>query len=360
MPADPRRRDPARDAEHESRRHHAGRGVVRSNVGTPWESAPARALPQVRRARQQPRLVHVQPARVAGNVARQLYEEWFPQIVYNQHQEAPFPARIFVPPFDDPMNPNIPPLVDARHQHGRRRHDAPPRPGGQDRRDLARSQFDTWWNGGMRTAPVLPQHGRHPHRDRARLGDAGHLRPREVPDDASTTACRHRAEHRTTRRRTSAADWHIRDSCDYMLTASMAVLDLGASRRRESGSTTSTRWVATRIARRRGRDLRRAGSARSGIRATAVRLVNTLRLGRRRGRARSTASAPAGSRYAAGSFVLRGAQAFRPLPDRPAQPAGLSRSQRRTPADLPSCRTTSPAGRCRSRWACASMKWPPP
>ena len=45
------------------------------------------------------------------NVATQLYEEWFPQIVYNQHQSAPFPARIFVPPFADPMNPNIPPLV---------------------------------------------------------------------------------------------------------------------------------------------------------------------------------------------------------------------------------------------------------
>jgi murein tripeptide amidase MpaA len=45
------------------------------------------------------------------NSARQLYVEWFPQIIYNQHQSAPFPARIFVPPFDDPMNPNIPPLV---------------------------------------------------------------------------------------------------------------------------------------------------------------------------------------------------------------------------------------------------------
>ena len=45
------------------------------------------------------------------NVARQLYREWYPQIVYDQHQSAPFPARIFIPPFEDPMNPRIPPLV---------------------------------------------------------------------------------------------------------------------------------------------------------------------------------------------------------------------------------------------------------
>ncbi|MCI0408546.1 MAG: M14 family metallopeptidase, partial [Acidobacteria bacterium] len=45
------------------------------------------------------------------NSGRQMYHKWFPQIIYNQHQEAPFPARIFVPPFEDPMNPNIPALV---------------------------------------------------------------------------------------------------------------------------------------------------------------------------------------------------------------------------------------------------------
>src|SRR5437899_6211141 len=88
------------------------------------------------------------------NSAKQLYVEWFPQIIYNQHQSAPFPARIFVPPFDDPMNPNIPPLVmrgvnlvgDAMtrrlEQEGRRG-------------AISRIGFDTWWNGGMRTAPYF-------------------------------------------------------------------------------------------------------------------------------------------------------------------------------------------------------------
>ncbi len=40
-----------------------------------------------------------------------LYDEWYPQIVYNHHQTAPSWARIFLPPFSDPVNPNIHPGV---------------------------------------------------------------------------------------------------------------------------------------------------------------------------------------------------------------------------------------------------------
>ena len=88
------------------------------------------------------------------NVATQLYMEWFPQIVYDQHQAAPFPARIFVPPFDDPMNPNIPPLVmrgiNLVGGAITRRLDQQNKPGA-----ISGVGFDTWWNGGMRTAPYF-------------------------------------------------------------------------------------------------------------------------------------------------------------------------------------------------------------
>ncbi len=36
---------------------------------------------------------------------------WFPQIVYNHHQTAPFPARIWIPPNAEPTNPNVHPLL---------------------------------------------------------------------------------------------------------------------------------------------------------------------------------------------------------------------------------------------------------
>ena len=45
------------------------------------------------------------------NINHALYWDWFPQIVYNQHQVGPFPARIFVPPYAEPLNPHIPAAV---------------------------------------------------------------------------------------------------------------------------------------------------------------------------------------------------------------------------------------------------------
>ncbi|MCA1481247.1 M14 family zinc carboxypeptidase, partial [Bradyrhizobium sp. NBAIM08] len=45
------------------------------------------------------------------NIGRQLYDEYLPQIVYDHHQTAPFPARIFIPPFVEPTNAHIPPPV---------------------------------------------------------------------------------------------------------------------------------------------------------------------------------------------------------------------------------------------------------
>ena len=40
-------------------------------------------------------------------VTEVLYEEWYPRIVYKHHQTAPNWTRIFLPPFADPLNPNI-------------------------------------------------------------------------------------------------------------------------------------------------------------------------------------------------------------------------------------------------------------
>src|ERR1051325_10388456 len=43
------------------------------------------------------------------NMNRQLFLEWFPQIVYNHHQSGPAGAVIFMPPFRDPFNYNFDP-----------------------------------------------------------------------------------------------------------------------------------------------------------------------------------------------------------------------------------------------------------
>ncbi|MHC4942426.1 MAG: M14 family metallopeptidase [Planctomycetota bacterium] len=45
------------------------------------------------------------------NISRVLYEEWFPPIVIDIHQMGNRGARMFIPPYYDPINPNIDPLI---------------------------------------------------------------------------------------------------------------------------------------------------------------------------------------------------------------------------------------------------------
>jgi hypothetical protein len=46
-------------------------------------------------------------------VTKVLYEDWFPQVYLDEHQMGFLGPRIFVPPFRNPINPNVDPLVWA-------------------------------------------------------------------------------------------------------------------------------------------------------------------------------------------------------------------------------------------------------
>src|SRR6185369_10521258 len=45
------------------------------------------------------------------NMNPQLSSEWNPQLMYNHHQSGPAGEVIFIPPFRDPTNHNVDPLV---------------------------------------------------------------------------------------------------------------------------------------------------------------------------------------------------------------------------------------------------------
>src|SRR5205823_5271034 len=44
-------------------------------------------------------------------VTRMLYKEWFPEIIYDVHQMGTTGVRLFLPPFQDPVNPNLDPAL---------------------------------------------------------------------------------------------------------------------------------------------------------------------------------------------------------------------------------------------------------
>jgi len=86
-------------------------------------------------------------------VTRVLYREWFPEIVYDVHQMGSDGVRLFVPPFADPVNPNLDPaLVAATSAVGSAMaaalYDAGLSGIAQRRR------YDLWWHGGFRTVPA--------------------------------------------------------------------------------------------------------------------------------------------------------------------------------------------------------------
>jgi hypothetical protein len=84
------------------------------------------------------------------HLTRLIYEIWRPTIVYDIHQMGNRGARFFVPPFHDPKNANVPPLIEQTLLII----------GGQMAQELSLAGktgvihgaiYDNWWAGGFRT-----------------------------------------------------------------------------------------------------------------------------------------------------------------------------------------------------------------
>ena len=78
----------------------------RANLGTPYEVAPLPWLYQKYVGHDNNRdgyMLNTHESRVVTRVDR----HWEPQILYNHHQTAPFPARIWIPPFAEPISPQF-------------------------------------------------------------------------------------------------------------------------------------------------------------------------------------------------------------------------------------------------------------
>jgi hypothetical protein len=86
------------------------------------------------------------------NISRQLFVEWFPQILYNHHQAGPAGSVVAGPPYRDPFNYVFDPLVitgiDAVGAAMINRMNVEGKPGYTER---SGSSFSTWYNGGLRT-----------------------------------------------------------------------------------------------------------------------------------------------------------------------------------------------------------------
>ena len=157
------------------------------------------------------------------NMNRQLFIEWFPQIVYNHHQTGPVGTVMFAPPFRDPFNYNYDPLaVMELDMVGSAMHTrfVAENKGGTTKRSGA--PYSTWYNGGLRTSTyfhnmvgLLTETIGNPTPMEIQLVPQKQLAIGDLPLPIAPQK------------------WHFRQSIEYSMTANRAVLDF-ASRYRET------------------------------------------------------------------------------------------------------------------------------
>ncbi|MFT5500669.1 MAG: hypothetical protein ACI88G_000802 [Woeseiaceae bacterium] len=256
-------------------------------------------------------------------VAKVIYNEWYPQIIYNQHQTSPGYARIVIPPFSDPVNPLIHPgVTTGLNEVGSamgNRFALEKMPGA-----IADVGFSMWWNGGMRTVPYF-------HNMIGILTETGHdsaspriYDPKNFPKTIALRANPGAPGMDVAEEVTGVPDArvlypypyaggesHFSEPVNYMITGSIAVL--------RAASDSRVKWL-TNI-HRMGQDSIANGE--SGTRYYVIpgdqrhsdearNMVNVLiEGGIEVDRAESSFSVD-GTRYAEGSYVINAAQAFRP------------------------------------------------
>ncbi len=125
----------------------------RKTVGTPYETAELPELYQRYAGHDNNRDWFALALRETRIVTELLYSTWHPQVYWDVHQQGSKAERLFVPPFRDPLDPNIDPaIVCGMNLLGTRAQADLTREG---RKGVATGgTFDMWWNGGNRNVPV--------------------------------------------------------------------------------------------------------------------------------------------------------------------------------------------------------------
>ncbi len=283
------------------------------------------------------------------NISRQMYREWYPQIMYNHHQTGPAGSVMFAPPFRDPHNYNIDPLlINTLNMVGSAMHT---RFAGENKPGVVQREaasYQTWWNGGLRTTAYF-------HNQIGILTETiGSPTPIEIPVVPDRLVADGNGTFPI-----MPGPWKFRQSIDYSITANRAILDY-ASRYREhllyniyqmgrtaiqKGSTDTWTLYPKRVARMQAEAAKDAQGVSGDFRGTrvvnpryfaewlrrpedrdprgyvlpasqrdpltATKFVNALIESGVEIDYATTSFSAGGTSYPAGSYVIRTAQAFR-------------------------------------------------
>jgi hypothetical protein len=256
-------------------------------------------------------------------VAQVIYNEWYPQIVYNQHQSSPGYARIVIPPYSDPVNPIIHPgVTTGLNEIGSamgNRFALDKMPGA-----ISDVGYSMWWNGGMRTVPYF-------HNMIGILTETGHsspsprfydpkVFPKMLAARANPSAVGIEVDEDVSgvpdAKVLYSYPWpggesHFSEPVNFMITGSVAVL--------RAASDSRLKWQTNIY--RMGRDAIAAGE--TGIQSYVIpanqahhdearNLVNILLEGGIEIDQATESFRAGGNRYTSGTYIVSAAQAFRP------------------------------------------------
>ncbi|MDB5455661.1 MAG: hypothetical protein JWP92_1246 [Caulobacter sp.] len=155
------------------------------------------------------------------NLNQIFFREWFPQIIYNHHQTGPVGTVVFVPPFRDPFNYNLDPLVMTQlSEVGATMHSRLISEGKAGSSMRSAATYSTWGNGMERTVAYF-------HNSIGILTEIiGHPTPMQLPLVPDNQLPRSDVPMPI-----KPQIWHLKQSIDYSLSMNRAVLNYAASNR---------------------------------------------------------------------------------------------------------------------------------
>ena len=200
----------------------------RENVGTPYEISPLHELYQKYLGHDNNRDAYMLNV-VESRVVARTWRQWEPNIIYVQHQTAPFPTRIWLPPFAEPIANRVNALMSREVNTIGMTIAQELETNGQPGATHMGTGFDAWYPGYIDYMPMLQNIASFwtetalysyatPHfytiRDFPR--EYQDLRPQSLYPSPW-----------------QGGWWRLKDAVDYMRTASMAVLDYATKYREE-------------------------------------------------------------------------------------------------------------------------------
>ncbi|HET7694671.1 MAG TPA: M14 metallopeptidase family protein [Vicinamibacterales bacterium] len=193
------------------------------NVGTPYELSPLPQLYQEYVGHDNNRDAYMLNM-IESRAIEHTWRQWEPQIVYVHHQVGPFPTRIWLPPFSEPVGVEAPPVIAREiNMIGMAIAKALDENGQPGATHMGRA-FDAWYPGYIDYAPIFKNVAAY----WTETALFSYATPRQYTIDDFPQNMRDLRPQSLYSSPWKPGWWRLRDAVEYMETASLATIEFAA------------------------------------------------------------------------------------------------------------------------------------